>query len=443
MRMLARLKDSRLHFLFNLKDEKAKGRCVMLTSSLLTSLVSILTGGLFYTSFLIANGIDLVKVGIISFVPFIANLFSVFSPSILERFEKRRWVLAGGRLAYHTLNILGIILMPMLVRDQQLKMILFVVIVFAANIVSALFSSGYTAWHLHFIPNEIRAEYFSASSAISGLLCYAFALVFSAVADAFSASPYAQTVIVILRLLGYVLALVEIAVLLSPVEYPYERSGAHPRLRDIVTKPLSHKKFMLTMLVVFLYTFGTNVPASALNYYLVNDVKVSYTLIQFLNLCYPVCMILLMRYWQRIIRRFGWLRTFAVSLLMTAPTVLAYSCVTAGNYLWLLTAVRLSQHVIMMGMNIAYSNMSFLNMPREDQTNYIAFNTITANLAAFLGMMCGTWFVGRFPSLSVTLLGRQFGSVQVLMWFEALMQVAVACLVFARYKSMTPDDSNE
>ena len=58
-------------------------------------------------------------------------------------------------------------------------------------------------------------------------------------------------------------------------------------------------------------------------------------------------------------------------------------------------------------------------------------------------MMCGTWFVGRFPSLSVTLLGMRFGSVQVLMWFEALMQVAVACLVFARYKSMTPDDSNE
>ena len=95
MRMLARLKDSRLHFLFNLKDEKAKGRCVMLTSSLLSSLISILTGGLFYTSFLMANGINLVSIGIISFVPFIANLFSVFSPSILERFEKRRWVLAG------------------------------------------------------------------------------------------------------------------------------------------------------------------------------------------------------------------------------------------------------------------------------------------------------------------------------------------------------------
>ena len=99
MRMLARLKDSRLHFLFNLKDEKAKGRCVMLTSSLLTSLVSILTGGLFYTSFLIANGIDLVKVGIISFVPFIANLFSVFSPSILERFEKRRWPFRAANAA--------------------------------------------------------------------------------------------------------------------------------------------------------------------------------------------------------------------------------------------------------------------------------------------------------------------------------------------------------
>ena len=134
-------------------------------------------------------------------------------------------------------------------------------------------------------------------------------------ADAFSASPHAQTVIVILRLVGYALALCEITALLSPVEYPYEHSGSHLSLRDIVTKPLSHKKLMLTMLVVFLYTFGANVPASALNYYLINNVKVSYTLIQFLNLCYPLCMLVLMRCWQRIIRRFSWLRAFAVSLV--------------------------------------------------------------------------------------------------------------------------------
>lgn len=440
MRVLSRLKSSRLYVLFNLKDEKAKGRCVMLTSSLLSSLITTLTGGLFYTSFLMANGINLVNIGIISFIPAIANLFSVFSPSILERFEKRRWVLAGGRLTYHTLNILGVTLIPMLVHDQSLKMTLFVVTVFAANIVSALFSSGYTAWHLHFIPNEIRAEYFSSVSAISGLLCYLFALIFSAIADAFSSSPHAQTVIVLLRLVGYVLALVEIAALVSPVEYPYEHSDSRPSLRDIVTKPLSHRKFMLTMMVIFLYTFGTNVPASSLNYYLVNDVKVSYTLIQFLNLCYPICMFLLMRYWQRIIRRIGWLRTFAVSLLMTMPTVLAYSCVTAANYWWLLTAVRLSQHVIMMGMNIACSNMCFLNMPTEDQTNYIAFHTIIANLASFLGMMCGTGFVGRFPELCVRLGGLQFGNVQVLMWFEAAMQLFVSLLVFALYKQMTPDE---
>ena len=156
--MRRRFKDSSLHRLFNLKEEKAKGRCVMLTSSVLGNVISWLTGSLFYTSFLMANGIDLVKIGVISFVPYIANLFSVFSPSILERFPRRRWVLFGGRLTFHTLNIFAITIMPMLVHDQNARTVCFVALVFAANIINALFSSGYSAWHLNFIPNDIRAE---------------------------------------------------------------------------------------------------------------------------------------------------------------------------------------------------------------------------------------------------------------------------------------------
>ena len=79
-------KRTGLYRIYNLKDEMAQGRCVMLGSSVITNIIAWMTGSLFYTSFLMANGIDLVKIGIISFVPYIANCFSVFAPAILERF---------------------------------------------------------------------------------------------------------------------------------------------------------------------------------------------------------------------------------------------------------------------------------------------------------------------------------------------------------------------
>ena len=113
MRMLRRIYGrSRCAVLFNFHDERAFGRCVMLTSSALTSVINWLTGSLFYTSFLMMNGINLVNIGIISFIPYIANCFSIFCPAILERFPRRKWILAAGRAGYYCLNLLGITVMP-------------------------------------------------------------------------------------------------------------------------------------------------------------------------------------------------------------------------------------------------------------------------------------------------------------------------------------------
>ena len=86
--LLNTIRHAHFFTMFNFRDELAKGRSCMLLSAILASVINWLTTGLFYTSFLMANGIDIVKIGIISFVPFIANCFSIFSPSILERFPK-------------------------------------------------------------------------------------------------------------------------------------------------------------------------------------------------------------------------------------------------------------------------------------------------------------------------------------------------------------------
>ncbi|MBO4299072.1 MAG: hypothetical protein J5998_09750 [Clostridia bacterium] len=427
--MKRRFRDGSLRRLFNLKEEKAQGRCAMLASSVLLSIISWLTGGLFYTSFLMANGIDLVKIGVISFVPYIANLFSVFSPSILERFPKRRWVLFGGRLAYHTLNILAITIMPMFVHDQNARTACFVVLVFAANIISALFSNGYSAWHLNFIPNSIRAEYFSTSSMIASFIGIGTGLISSLVADAFAASPHAYTIIVALRFVAYALALAELWALTRPVEYPYEKTVDRVRLSDIVTKPFSHPKFILTIVIIMTWTFFVNTSASAINYYLLNNVGTTYTYVYVLNMLYPVVMLFLLKPAQRLINRSGWFRAFGVSALLYALPSFLYSFVTAGNYLWMLAIVRVSQHVVGVVLNTTATNLPFVNMPDTDRTNYLSFHTLTDNAAAFLGMLFGTLFIKFWPDLLITVGGFSFCNIQVLMWIEAFGRVLVGLMV--------------
>jgi len=430
---------SRFAVLFNFHDEKALGRCVMLTSSALTSVIGWLTGSLFYTSFLMMNGINLVNIGIISFIPYIANCFSIFCPTILERFPRRKWILAAGRAGYYCLNLLAITLMPVLVADTTARVVWFVILTFAANIVSALFSGGYSVWHLNFIPNEIRAEYFATSSTVANFMGCGAALASGLIADALAASPYKDAIVILFRYVAFALGLLEVYAFTRPVEYSYERTADKPRFKDILTKPFTQKKFILTMLVVFLWTFFTNVPAGALNYYLIDTVGVQYTFIYIINMFYPFFLLFFMPYWKRQLSAHGWFKTFAFSALAHFPTTLMYSCVTAQNYLWLLFALRMIQHFLGVGMNTAYSNMAYINLPKTDQTNYVSFHLMTTNIAAFLGMMCGTTFVGAFPDIRLLVGSMGFGNVQMLMWVQAFGQIAVPLLLLWMLPKIQPD----
>ena len=425
--------------LFTLKDELGRGRCVMLTSSILMSINTWLTTDIFYTSFLMIYGIDLVNIGIITFIPYIACCFGIFSPSILERFPKRRWLLVGGRFLYHTLNILGITLVPVLVQDPGLRVVCFVLIIFSANLVNALLGSGYSIWHLNFIPENVRAEYFLKQSTISSTVGIGISLLSAVAADALAASPYANTIIIAFRYIAYGLALIELVVLALPKEFPYARSQSRPRLRDIIVLPLRCKPFILTMAVVVIHNFFVNVPISFVNYYLLNDVGIQYTLIYAINMLYPFALIFLQPLVRRLIGRFGWFKVLAVSLLIHAPTWAAYACVDAGNYLWLYTAVRICQHIAGVGLNTAYANIAFVNLPQEDQTNYFSFYMLADSLSAFSGRMVGTALVAWIGEGALQLFGIRFSSVQILLLIQALGNVLVPLYIFSRYRILDPE----
>lgn len=424
--------------LFNFQDDHSRGRCVMLTSAIITAVNSWLTTDIFYTSFLMIYGIDLVNIGIITFIPYIASCFGIFSPSLLERFSKRRWVLVGGKLLYYTLNILGITLVPVIVTDPGTRIVCFAAIIFLANLINALIGSGFSIWHLNFIPDSIRADFFLKQSTISSFIGIGISLISGVVADMLSASPYADTIIILFRYVAYGLALIDVVILALPKEYPYPKTHDRPRLKDVITMPLSSRPFMMTMLVIVLHTFFNNVPASFVNYYLLNDVGVRFTYINAINLVYPFTLLFLQPIARRLINRFGWFKVLAVSMLLHAPSWVAYACVNSGNYLWLFTATRLFQHVIGVGLNTAYSNIAYVNLPPKDQTNYFSFYQLAANLTAFTAMMLGTGLVALIGDWTPVILGISLPSVQLLMLLRAAGNLIVPMVIFSRFRILDP-----
>ncbi len=439
-RLFSSIRHSSFFRTFHLGDDRSRGRCVMLAHSILNATISYLTGGVFYTGFLVANDIDIVNLGIINFLPLLANCLSIFAPLILERFQKRRYLLVGSRLLYFTILILGVTVLPSLVADKAAKVFWFGVIVFSANAVSALTAGGFSVWHLNFIPDSIRAEFFSHQQVISTAISSTTLLVSSLVADALAGTPNQLQVLYILRFIAYGLVLVEAVVLLLPKEYPYPQKVTKLRLSNVFSLAWNCKPFLYTMFVVAAWTLNFYFTSSAMTFYLLETIGTGYSFINFIDASYALFLIALSPFWRRFIRRRGWIYTFAVTAMMHCPTMVLYAFITPGNYTWLMTTVRISQHIMGVGLNLAYANLPFLNLPKEDQSNYLVFHTLVTNLCAFVGSVFSTWFISLMEGLSLNVGFHTFAHVPLLILLQGTGYLIIGFVVYKTRKRIAPKD---
>jgi len=441
------IKNAAFFRVFNLHEEKARGRTAMIASAVIASIAANLSGGVFYSGFLVGYGINLVNIGILSFVPYMASLFCLLSPLVLERFPKRRWVLAGGRVLYYTINILGLTLLPKLVQDPGARIWGFALIIFFANAVNNIFSQGYSVWHLNFLPEDIRADYFNQSNIINNIITGGILITSSAITDALPAGgPEQLRIIVILRFVAYGIAFLDVLMLALPKEYPYPRSETKSiSPAKVLTLPFKNKKFILTMLVMFAYTFAANVSTPFINVHLIENVKVSYSLINGINAAYFIVFILFGNIAKRQIARWSWFKTYAIWVLVQAPTFLLYTFVhnADGATNWLFITVRLLQHVTGLFITLTYSNFPYINLPETDRTAYMSFYVIAVHSSALLSMLFGTGFVKILGDATLNIFGLVLNSVQMLLFLTFILEIGVGLLVFVLLPRINPENWKE
>ena len=433
-----RFKNSDFYRVFNFKDEKARGRSLVMGHVLSSGIGTTLTSGVFYTSFLTMNGINIVDAGILTFIPYIAQLLFIFSPRLLQWFPRRRWILFPLRILYHLLFILGITVMPSFVHDPDARMNWFVGLVFAAYIVNSLGGTGYVEWHANFIPEDVRASYFSYSATISNFCGSAVAILSSIIADSLADSPHAGTVIVVLRYVGLTFALMDTLILLLPKEYPYPVSTP-PKISNLFILPFKQKKFLLTVGFCFLFQLFSSLPTGVLDYHLINTVKVSYSYIYAINISWCLFLMALTPMWRKLLRRKGHVHTFIIAVLMDVPALLLYAFVNHGNYLVVMTIVRLIQHVTSVGSTVSYSNFVYMNMPSEDRSNYFTFHSLGISFSSFLGISIGTWFVSVMGDSVLSVFGHSLTAVPLLLLVRSVANILMALLLLKLASQIMPD----
>ncbi len=439
---------SRFREVYNFRDPDAKGRLCVLIFTVIEGFLTYITTGIFYTEFLQTYHVDITDAAILSFVPYLASLLVLFTPKLLNHFPRRRWLLGMCKFLYYLFNIVGLTILPMVIADPDGLVWGMSVITFFSALFNVIATAGYAAWHIRFQPEDVRAYHLTvsqfATAFVAGILMLSAGWLCDHMDDRF---------IIALRLFAFALGVFNIFFLLLPreVEYPVIHT---PRFSDIISIPARNKKFMLTMIVVFLWQFSLYCYSSQLNYYLLQTVGMSQTFYNIIIFLYGPAFIFFMNFWRKKIERTSWFSVFAISLLIVAPLQIVYGFVRSGTfelslgslvmtlpyYVPLLLIVRLPQHFGGVGHNVAFANFQYINMPLTNRDCYTSFYQIIFNLGSMAGMLFGILFTEATKTFSFTAFGYTYTTgTPLLIMICGVVQFIIVAFVLIFRKKLEPD----
>lgn len=421
------------HTVFSFDDEGTSARTNLLFATITQAIVGGFSGGTFYTGLLMGYGINIVNISIITFIPYIASLFTLLTPYVLGRFPRRRVILSVARIAYYAINILGITFLPQLVQDPDARVVGLIIIVFVSNSINFLFA-GYSPWHMPHITPEVRTAYFSGTSLVSNLSSSTVLIVASIITD--DLAPAAQLrLIVVMRYVAFAIALLDVYFMQKPREPEYRDSTGRRSLLDIFRLPFSNRRFFLTMMIHTLYVYAANISASVTNVWLLQEVNTGYLYINIINFSYSLFVLFTSPIASRIMQKKGTFQSLAVALVITGVSNCIYAFVDHSNFLWLMTGVRLLQHGIGMLMSFSVNNLAYINIPRNDQITYTSCYNFTSNAAVFLGMMTGTGIVAAMGDSHLSVLGHSISGAPLTLMANggSMLLLAVAVILMRRY----------
>lgn len=423
--------------IFNLRDDEAKGRTINLVSTLLTALFNVFITGIFYTGYLTMYGMTITDSGILTFIPYIACLFSVFSPKVLSKFKRRKFILLITHIYFYFMYIIATNIMPLFVTDTQQRMIWFSVILFLAYSVDALFSPGRTTWFYHFFPadTERRTHYLTMLQLFSAVMSSVTLIVSSLIADAVAGSAYQDMLIVGLRYFAFVLVVIDVLLRALAKDYVEEKE-TNLKIKDIFTLPFKYKKFICCMGFMFFWNYLANLNNGLWSYHQLNHLGLSYTLITSQSVLYPIFFLLLSGPWRKVLRRYSWIKTFGIACIMLVPMEFLYFIMKPGQ-VGMFLVIMILQNMVNVGLNLSYANVLYMNLPEENSTAHISFYQVGVYLFAFLSLITGTAISSATGDTTKVIWGLEMYSVQFTCFAKTILLFGLGVFLICKWRAFT------
>ena len=402
--LLGKLRDSLISGWYTPGERMSQDRACLVISNYTTNIVANLIGGSFYTGLLLLMDADDNFIGTMSMIGVAANMAQMFAPLLLERFTQRKKLLMTVRAITMVINILVVGLIPLAPVPHQAQLTMLGICVAVVNFAGSLISPGLSIWHIQSVPPRVRTSYFSLVTMTVGPIVAICNLGGSAIVDMFKARGNEYGGLMALRIIALALYVVDFCMYAHIKEYPYENAGSKFTLRDLFT--------------------------------LLKNMNLSYTYITAANLINVPVVLLLTPVWGRFMKGRSPFRVLWIGMLLYVVYYIGLAFVTE-NSLILYPIMLVWGFVMVIGINLPFASIPYINMPKEHQTVFMGFYYAVANFAALIGVTIGKYFVGATENVTIEFMGCPMVNKQYLLLLTGAL-IAGAAFLVRRIERTTP-----
>lgn len=379
-------------------DGRLRGRRGIFFGTVAEAAVTTMLTGVFYSTLLILllEGADKLTetryITLISTVQMFSGLSQVLSPFIFESMKKRKTLILLLRGIYYAVQIVLMPLVVVLDIDVNIKARMFMALVVIASAAEAIGTPARSAWQLYSLPNATRNDYFSCVKVVTLIINAILSFAFGLFLDYFTEHDNALLGVLIMRGIALPIAAFVIKMFSRAEEPQYNEGIEKPSFKDIITTPFRSKMFLVMVLIQVLYSAGNCFHGSFYGVYLLNGADISYTYLSICQIAAIPCILLSMPFWNKCIRRFGWMPTLSVSMALYSLCYVINVFVTKQTqYMYIISNVYCQ--LVSGGMAVVIANLAFLYVPDKMRAACIAFFSAASSLANVAATFIGGKFI--------------------------------------------------
>ncbi len=415
-------------------------------TNITANIISTVCGGVFLTGLLLyilrdePQAVQNSYIGMIVILQQIANVLQFLTPVFTAKMISRRKYIVFCRTTNFLINIVVLALIPILPISEKAQAVLFLISIFIMTATGAVYSPAICLWHIIHLPENggKRSDWMAMSQLILPICNAVASLLASFVVDYFELKGMYISGILIIRGLLLLVVYWDLKQHGKIPEPVYKAENKLPSLKKIFISPFKYKEFMLVVLAYCLYQ-GSGICGQYWNSYLIDDLNISYT---FLNACtvmqIPMYLVFI-PLWSKFVKKNGWLTAFGISALIYLPPFLT-NCLIFENTAYIIYPLGLLYcYITVPGINLAASNLAYIQMPEENQTECMSFYNVAANISAVLFSSLGKAFISATEGITIPIGSHEIVNKQYLnlLAFAFIAISGIASLLIAkRHKKM-------